>query len=109
MGRADRDIALQLGVIKIADFGLSKSLAQNEQAAKSQSVLDLNTGTGDDFGNGMEGHQTERCGTQTSPWTCCMLTTVVLLVPVEAGPIRVTCARRQLHSCLKVTGVPSCH
>ena len=59
----DRQIALELGVIKIADFGLSKSLAQNEQAAKSQQALSLPQGSGeDDWGeeDGMEEHQTER-------------------------------------------------
>lgn len=52
----DRDIALQLGVIKIADFGLSKSLAQAEKAAKSRSALNLNKG----MEEGLEGHHTER-------------------------------------------------
>ncbi len=53
----DRDIAAELGVVKIADFGLSKSLAQNINAAKSTSKLDLNR----DVEDGMEGHQLERC------------------------------------------------
>ena len=53
----DRDIAAELGVVKIADFGLSKSLAQNINAAKSRSTMDLNG----DVEDGMEGHQLERC------------------------------------------------
>lgn len=52
----DRDIALQLGVIKIADFGLSKSLAQNEKAAKSRSSMNLNKA----MEEGMEGHESDR-------------------------------------------------
>ncbi|BDA49507.1 Integrin-linked protein kinase 1 [Coccomyxa sp. Obi] len=52
----DRDIAAELGVVKIADFGLSKSLAQNINAAKSRSTMDLDR----DMEDGMEGHQLER-------------------------------------------------
>jgi hypothetical protein len=52
-------------VIKIADFGLSKSLAQNEQAAKSQSTLagaqqQPPAAEGEDWEDGLEEHQTER-------------------------------------------------
>ena len=57
-------------MIKIADFGLSKSLAQNEQAAKSQQALSIPQGGGDeDWGeeDGMEEHQTERCGPLQGP------------------------------------------
>ncbi len=52
-------------MIKIADFGLSRSLAQAEQAARSRSVLDLNLQQGSDADpeeDGMEGHQSDRCG-----------------------------------------------
>lgn len=52
----DRDIAAELGVVKIADFGLSKSLAQNVSAARSRSGMDLDR----DLEDGMEGHQLER-------------------------------------------------
>ncbi|KAK9904893.1 hypothetical protein WJX75_005037 [Coccomyxa subellipsoidea] len=52
----DRDIAAELGVVKIADFGLSKSLAQNVSAARSRSRMDLDR----DLEDGMEGHQLER-------------------------------------------------
>ena len=62
MARADREIAEQLGVVKIADFGLSKSLAQAEQAARSRSMLDLRQGAdAEDGEDGMEGHQSDRC------------------------------------------------
>lgn len=53
----DRDIAAELGVVKIADFGLSKSLAQNVDAARSRSNMDLSR----KYEDGMEGHQLERC------------------------------------------------
>ncbi len=56
----DRDIAAELGVVKIADFGLSKSLAQNVSAARSRSALDLER----DLEDGMEGHQLDRCALQ---------------------------------------------
>ena len=49
-------------MIKIADFGLSKSLAQNEQAAKSRSALDLQLNSPEaDAEDDMEGHQSDRC------------------------------------------------
>lgn len=61
MAAADREIAEQLGVIKIADFGLSKSLAQAEQAARSRSMLDLQQNAPEtDAEDGMEGHQSDR-------------------------------------------------
>ena len=55
----DLSLAGELGVIKIADFGLSKSLAQNVQAANSRRGLDTAT-SGFNEEDGLEGHEIER-------------------------------------------------
>ncbi|CAL5224575.1 g7281 [Coccomyxa viridis] len=48
----------ELGVVKIADFGLSKSLAQNEKAANSSKSLETTGPHAVD--DGLEGHEIER-------------------------------------------------
>ncbi|CAK0787626.1 hypothetical protein CVIRNUC_010848 [Coccomyxa viridis] len=55
----DLSLGGELGVIKIADFGLSKSLAQNVQAANSRRGLDT-AASGLNEEDGLEGHEIER-------------------------------------------------